>query len=566
MLWSRILPYFYDEKPRKFTIFPAFLASFLTYGLSNGPLNIIFEAFEACPDPNPVLACEGALQWSFPGSAVAIPNSVFNNESFQDELAMFLENSSTESIKRFAAHTKKAGSMAFEPRDTVEPALITQMLMSLLEANGNRAFPPLLKKRVRDDVSWDHSGPKPWRRSPFWLVLRVAVHRYLCNNLGGEVGRIYYKFVICVLLFNLLKDCLPVLDLELSFFLKVKVCRRLAKLEAERSAASGHIRNIFDSMFATLGSDFHISADIATETIEQDWETFKERIKRPITKLPKRTDPRHLRLSLPNSGRLLNRILDEHKQNLSAQHPFRPSELPQDSDISVGVPQQIRDFVKRYAKLDELEGELKSAVNSATGDSCDDQYFSLLVDTISRYLEVVGGAYDNNSEQKSIMLLAVMESWIAIDAYAIKTFSLLKDYHPSFSPDMLDVLQLESETDMRRLQKIRTYLRQRAADCTPSSMTIFANPVKGCFAERYYDDSQDSPIMKEIHDRIEIAAEDSRLRKEDEWRHLTVKYEELIQARLNTSCFLTNEYGEHDRKRCTRCYLERRIKRNTIEV
>jgi hypothetical protein len=164
------------------------------------------------------------------------------------------------------------------------------------------------------------------------------------------------------------------------------------------------------------------------------------------------------------------------------------------------------------------------------------------------------------------MLLAVMESWIAIDAYAIKTFSLLKDYHPGFSPDMLDVLQLESETDMRRLQKIRIYLRQRVADCTPSSMTIFANPVKGCFAERYYDDSQDSPRLKEIHDRIEIAAEDSRLRKEDELRHLTVKYEELIQARLNTSCFLTDEYGEHDRKRCRRCYLERRIKRNTIEV
>jgi hypothetical protein len=512
------------------------------------------------------LECKGALQWSFPGSAVSIPISVFENESFKDELVTFLEKASIESIKRFAAHTKKAGSMAFEPRDTVEPTLITQMLTSLLEANGNRTFPPLLKKRVRDDVSWDHSGPKPWRRSPFWLVLRVAVHRYLCNSLGGEVGRIYYKFIICVLLFNLLKDCLPLLDLELSFFLNVKVCRRLAKLEAERSAASGHIRNIFDSMFATLGSDFRMTADIATETIEQDWEAFKASIKRPIKKLPKHADPLHLRLSLPNSGRLLNRILDEHRQNLSTQHPFRPSKSPQDSQVSEGVLQPIRDFVERYAKLDELEGELKSAVNSATGSSCDDQCFSLLVDTISRYLDAVDGAYDNNSEQKSIMLLAVMESWVAIDAYAIKTFSLLRDYHPGFSPEMLDVLQLESETDMRRLQKIRTYLRQRVADCTASSMTIFANPAKGCFAERYYDNSQDSPRMKEIHDRIESAAEDTRLRKEDEWRLLTVKYEGLVQARLNTSCVITNDYGEHDRKRCTRCYLERCIKRNTIEV
>jgi hypothetical protein len=332
---------------------------FLTYGFRNDAPNIIFEAFETSPHPEPVLECQGALQWSFPGSAVAIPISVFESESFQDELVTFLEKASTESIKKFAAHTNKAGSMAFEPRDTVEPTLITQMLVSLLEANGKQTSPPLLKKRVRDDVSWDHSGEKPWRRSPFWLVLRVSVHRYLCNSLGSEVGRIYYKFVMCVLLFKLLKDCLPILDLELAVFLKVKVCRRLAKLEAERSIVSGSIRDVFDSMFELLGPGFRISAEIATQSIQQHWKAFKTTIERPVKDLPKNADPRHFRLSLPNSGHTLNRILHEYFQYLSVQRPFKLWKLPQ----------PIRDFVGRYNSLANDEIEIKDSVTSTASSA-----------------------------------------------------------------------------------------------------------------------------------------------------------------------------------------------------
>lgn len=38
-----------------------------------------------------------------------------------------------------------------EIRNTLDPALITQMLRTLLEVDGRRTFPPLLRKRVRDD-------------------------------------------------------------------------------------------------------------------------------------------------------------------------------------------------------------------------------------------------------------------------------------------------------------------------------------------------------------------------------------------------------------------------------
>jgi hypothetical protein len=128
--------------------------------------------------------------------------------------------------------------MISENRDTVDPGLTTHILMPLLEVNGTRIYPKILRKRVRDDVCWTDGAEKPWRRCPFWLVLRVALQRHLSTLLDGELGRLQYKFVICLVLAQFLEDSTPHLDLELSVFLNAKLCRRIAKLEVDKHRVS----------------------------------------------------------------------------------------------------------------------------------------------------------------------------------------------------------------------------------------------------------------------------------------------------------------------------------------
>lgn len=60
---------------------------------------VIFEAFEASPLSEDVLAAKGPLQWDFPGNAVAVPLSTFADPKFQEELGTFLQKASAESIK-----------------------------------------------------------------------------------------------------------------------------------------------------------------------------------------------------------------------------------------------------------------------------------------------------------------------------------------------------------------------------------------------------------------------------------------------------------------------------------
>ena len=212
----------------------------------------MFEAFEASASCDQVLASKNALLWNFPGSAVAIPYETFSDESFQESLAAFMEQASTEVIMKFASTTVKASAPIPEIRDSSKPDLISGLLMTILEANGTILPMTLLQKRVRDTVLFDNAH-KPWRRSPFYLVLRVAIQRYLYHNEGPEGGRMLYKFVMCTMLSHLLEEAFKSLSFEAAYFLRQKLGRRLGKLESDMNNSSQLSKKILYTSFQRVG-------------------------------------------------------------------------------------------------------------------------------------------------------------------------------------------------------------------------------------------------------------------------------------------------------------------------
>jgi Protein of unknown function (DUF3638) len=507
------------------------------------------------------------LQWDFPGCAVAVPFPEFIDPFFLDNLSTFLEQASTESIKRFATRADKAGSSAPESRDTVNPALITQMLMSLLEANGCRTFPPLLRKRVRDDVCWTDGAEKPWRRCAFWLVLRVGVQRHLCTLLGGELGRVHYKFLICLVLARLLVEGFDHLSPESSAFLKTKLCHRLVKLEVDRERASPALLTAYEYMFATLGPLLHRTAQKATRHIESAWATFRSTIRKPIPALPPRASQRDIYLTLPNSGPYLQQVLEEHLY--SGPSTAASYKRPANYDISAATSQHLRVFTNRYFSLAELEIKIENsnAASLVSGVGLERRCMKI-AKKIDKYLSAVADAYDSYPEQKSVMLLTVMELWVSMDECATLLFSLLKEYNPGLPAEILNVLQLAHFRDMRRLQKIQKYLRDRHTTCGGSRRTVFDDPSKGCFAERYFDESHQ---LQALQQRIEAEAEVARKKKEQEWQKMSTKYENLMRRVAESTCLYTTDDNwppltVHDDRRCTKCYLEREAKRIKIQV
>jgi hypothetical protein len=388
---------------------------------------VIVEVFEASPSAEDVLAAQNALQWDFPGRAVEIPFDEFSKTSFRENLAIFLEQASMESLKRFEARSAKASVSVIETRDTTDPALITQMLMPLLEAVGSSVDVPRLRKRVRDDVNIQ-DAELPWRRLPFWLVLRVVTQRQLSLALGDMHGRVCYKFLICTVLAQLLKDCAGQLAPELTVMLKAKLCRRLAKLEMDKNRAdSGPV--IYKSLFDSICPLLKGIIDHATQNVESAWANFKTTILRPIPSLPPRADEQALYLSLQNSGKYFSSLLilpRAQRRDPASMH------IPPSGD---GTMEQVTKFTNRYFSLARLERRIKKERNKTPQSVADCQARCLeLARLIVDLFDVVGDAYDSNPEQMSIFILSLFDLWSQMDECAVKACPLLGDYAPMFRP------------------------------------------------------------------------------------------------------------------------------------
>lgn len=145
-----------------------------------------------------------------------------------------------------------------------------------------------------------------------------------------------------------------------------------------------------------------------------------------------------------------------------------------------------------------------------------------------------------------------------MDCLACTTYELMLCYSPGIPPEALDVLQLLTSDDMARLQRVQTYLKGRYARSGSTHWTIFNDPARGCFAERYFNESTDSRRLQELQRNIEDTAELARRRKEEQWRKLSSDYEQLQRTILHSRCtYVTRSNGrnQHDSD-CEKCHLE----------
>ncbi|KAG2116403.1 hypothetical protein DEU56DRAFT_895858 [Suillus clintonianus] len=90
----------------------------------------IFESFEMSPDPTAVMGAKGKLICSYPGPAIAVPNTIINDSTFSVELANFLVQMD-EDVLDAAPTRKKAKSTVVEERDTTHPRYIMDSITAV---------------------------------------------------------------------------------------------------------------------------------------------------------------------------------------------------------------------------------------------------------------------------------------------------------------------------------------------------------------------------------------------------------------------------------------------------
>jgi len=462
-----------------------------------------------------------------------------------------------ESLERFRARSSKAKTSVVEARDTTDPAIVTQMLMPLLEAVGSSIDVPRLRKRVRDDVNIQ-DAKSPWRRQPLWLILRVATQRQLCLTLGNATGRACYKFLICTVLAQLLEDCVGQLAPELTMMLKAKLSRRLAKLEMDKTQTYSPFA-VYKQLFDSMGPLFKGIMEKATEQVELAWASFRRTTTRSIPTLPPHADEQALHLSLPNSGKYL------HDLFTLPHPPWTHSASLHVPPLGDGTMMEVRDFTDRYFDLIRFESKIEAERKSSPERVAACQAACLeLAESITHLFTLVGSAYDSNPEQMSIFILNLFDLWVQMDECTVKACPLLRDYHPVFIPELLDALHLPTLKSMQRLQGIQRHLLDRCQNCRYSQKTILSEPDKDCFAARYFDQSAQ---LRNLQQRIENASTRSRENKKSEWKRACENYDDLSRKISEGTCVCSvNPDGSRNVRGCNKCWHRRCRKRMQIAI
>ena len=186
----------------------------------------IFEAFEVSPPNEVVMAAKGKLLCSYPGPAVSFPTSTFEDPAFREEFASYVVHMNID-ILDSAATTTKAKSTVVEERNTAHPRYITDLLTQILLGMGEMNDVSRIQKRIADDILWKDAF-KPRRRSPLWLVIRVALQTSLYNITGDHVD---YKSFMVIMMGEVLRNGVDaLLSSDLLFCMRAKMSRRLFKL------------------------------------------------------------------------------------------------------------------------------------------------------------------------------------------------------------------------------------------------------------------------------------------------------------------------------------------------
>ena len=119
-------------------------------------------------------------------------------------------------------------------RDTPSPKHITELLTGIVRAVSKKpdmmlANTVYVSKRIDDHVLCERDSEAPWRRSPLWLIIRVALQTTLCEWNVEECAS--YKAFMLFALSSILHTALLLNQPDhLLFVMNVKLARRFCKM------------------------------------------------------------------------------------------------------------------------------------------------------------------------------------------------------------------------------------------------------------------------------------------------------------------------------------------------
>ncbi|KAF8270964.1 hypothetical protein EI94DRAFT_648803 [Lactarius quietus] len=508
--------------------------------------HVRFEIFEVSPPAHIVVSTKGRLLCSYPGPAIQVSPEIFFSERFLRELASFLIQMDVDILDSIPT-TVKAGCTIPEVRESADPRYISMLLVGILRGFGQPASVDRITKRIGDEALLKRAH-KPWRRSPLWLVIRVTLQTSLESD-------IYKTFILFFHVF-LIQICVQRgYPSETLHFMRVKMARRLSKLGP----------SVSDEVYQVV---YNVAKK--TETLLQEqWSSFQRSRSVSLALHPKELDVvSDSILTLDNSRPYLVKALHPTHHNYSPKQ-FSPSHRRRLANtdnfvlfLGGGLAAAVAE--DNRAALADFELSVERYLdNWVDASQHDDNAPDVIASCIEEYFSIARDIYVN-AEDNSVMILTVMDLWMALDKLTIIQCPLLGSYSPEIPKDFLHPLLLHRSGSLQRAMLIEKYILQRyegASFTTP----IFSDDVtESSFAVQYFRTSQ---RLQQLYVSIAQHASEERVQKLNELNSRNQEWHSLSNiASWMSHTYSTGEDGTmiHQSSHCEKCCTTRSA--NTLRI
>lgn len=509
------------------------------------------EMFELSPQNNSVIGTIGRLRRQFPGVALNISLAKLG-PSLIKTLAQTLGKMSSQIAPDTLPSHKKDGRHHEESRNTAHPKIVTELLTAFMLPLGEAAEVTSICKNTRDDVLWDDCKT-PWRRSPMWLFVRVAIHLiFLRYGLEPSEARHLYKQFMIAFTAGVLAKVEPLLKndpsctewCDLVYAMRAKVFRRVLKLQKPLPRSMQRIiqdltqddtlQKAWDGVRAAEASSSRVDLQ-PLQSLEFDKDTLA---------------------TLPQLDDFVTSLSKRHGTTKKANFtPLCP--IPEFTDISEWFEPAAGQHAALHAacydqQLSHLPTWLEPKLQQVPPDAnttCAALWRAMFSYENMARINCVG-----NPEAWSLMVLGVLELWIACDRVACEGCPLLRDYDPGIDVRRLQSLLLPFRPQMERLAEVEAYLSERRTKGFRKDIWTSCSQAD-TFAVCYFDGS---PAHQALRREIMQKATADREAKITEFAQLKKEYVQLMQACNTMECSYISEmlngqpYPDHS-PRCVKC-------------
>ncbi|PIA82927.1 hypothetical protein CB0940_12275 [Cercospora beticola] len=520
---------------------------------------LVFEMFELSPSNAAVLATRGRLLRNFPGLSVTLDVDILDRADWLDTMANTLSTMSSQKVAGVQPKSKKAGTQHQEERDTTKPGVVSEILFGFLRGSASAAATSVSSvwKRTRDDVLWNQAWA-PWRRSPMWLLIRVALQLVLSRS----ENHILYKEIMVYTMGYVLKAARASqahFDSDIIFTMTVKLSRRLQKLSAVGHGLPDVIRN-------TVQRVVRDSVDM----LSRRWTAIQKHNGRHVDliTLEGLNFQRDTWVYLPALDAHLASIQNRKYEGVVT--PYLPSSqlVKRSPDALPSLPSSFwEDEYDAVANLHSFERWITAHLDAWMATQEHSDAIEKLHALSQAYHKLASHHYGLNPEMSSVMLLTLFELWNAIDTMAVQLCPLLADFDPQIPAAELQSLLLPFAEQMRRLGRVESSLRSRSAAASKASSLLFDMTDRG-FANVFFAQSSSHRALLE---EIQVEAAAARRRKLVQFRETVAEYRRLDALHSQATCdYITRvlddwcdppEIERSHSRNCVKCsYASRRDK------